>query len=532
MGYIAFLGPELALDDPKSRPVLSMIAAFIVASVLYLVACWRSIFSATEKNGSGLGLGLIVGFAILFRIILLFTDPILEIDLYRYIWDGEVAATIGDPYEYAPVEFLQWRYSEEYQIPFLRSEKEQQWLQEFAEQQSSGMQQVLQRIHFGQFTSPYPPVSQIFFAASQWICSDESSIATRVLSMKMMLVIFDLATGFVLILILRRIGMPERFSVAWFWCPLVLKEFANSGHLDSIAIFFCTLAVLFMVRQLQAVKFRDTLLMALCVALFLSLGIGAKVFPIVLVPIWAIATLRKIRFASVLPGLFLAISTVAINGPMIAQVQAFRELQTVSAEEKKLPQPGIMAFTDSWEINDMLFMIVLENLRSSPDQDAPWFAIMPKSWRLSSEFTKHETVPAFQLTRVITMALFSVILIVLATRWWRTEQDKSVVEFLNCQFLSLAWFWFLSPTQNPWYWCWAIPLLPFARSRTWFLVAVLTFLYYTKFHFENQQLPMNDFHFYVPFYQFLPVLILLIIEFAVTKSRTGSRNRTVTKTDR
>ena len=26
-------------------------------------------------------------------------------------------------------------------------------------------------------------------------------------------------------------------------------------------------------------------------------------------------------------------------------------------------------------------------------------------------------------------------------------------------FLVLAWFWLLSPTQNPWYWTWALPLV-------------------------------------------------------------------------
>jgi hypothetical protein len=45
----------------------------------------------------------------------------------------------------------------------------------------------------------------------------------------------------------------------------------------------------------------------------------------------------------------------------------------------------------------------------------------------------------------------------------------------------LAWFWLLSPTQNPWYWAWALPFLPFARGRAWYAVSGLVMLYYFRF---------------------------------------------------
>jgi hypothetical protein len=45
----------------------------------------------------------------------------------------------------------------------------------------------------------------------------------------------------------------------------------------------------------------------------------------------------------------------------------------------------------------------------------------------------------------------------------------------------LAWFWLLSPTQNPWYWIWALPWVAFARSRAWLAVSGLTLIYYLRF---------------------------------------------------
>lgn len=47
--------------------------------------------------------------------------------------------------------------------------------------------------------------------------------------------------------------------------------------------------------------------------------------------------------------------------------------------------------------------------------------------------------------------------------------------------MTLAWFWLLAPTLNPWYWTWALPLLPFARGRAWWAVSCVLFLYYLRF---------------------------------------------------
>jgi hypothetical protein len=53
----------------------------------------------------------------------------------------------------------------------------------------------------------------------------------------------------------------------------------------------------------------------------------------------------------------------------------------------------------------------------------------------------------------------------------------------------VAWFWLLLPTLNPWYWTWAVPFLPFSRSRAWLAVSGLAFTYYFRFwlvaHFPN-----------------------------------------------
>jgi hypothetical protein len=45
-------------------------------------------------------------------------------------------------------------------------------------------------------------------------------------------------------------GRHLGWSLAYAWCPLAVKEVANTGHLDSIPVFLTVLAVHFGVKPL------------------------------------------------------------------------------------------------------------------------------------------------------------------------------------------------------------------------------------------------------------------------------------------
>ena len=489
----------------KDRPLIEVVVLLIVGSVLWLAACWTS--SRLESESRKRMLWWIVGVGIVSRIVLLGSTPILEVDLYRYLWDGNVTVATGDPYEYAPIEFVQWNFHPDEQYPFERSEEEVQWHAEFWHAQDLSMKQTLQIMtaHFGQYTSPYPPVSQAVFAAADYSCPQDSSLKTHVVVLKGFLVLFDIAAGIVLILILRTLKLPETMSIVWFWSPLVLKEFANGGHLDSITIFFCSLFVLFATRQIldSERKFRYSLL----AAVFLSFGIAAKVYPFVLVPLWGITTLRKLGARAVWPLIVLTGTTGVLLLPMQRHIAIYQ-----NSEPDTVPKPGILAFADEWEMNDFLFMVVMENIKEDSTDDqgestAPWFVITPESWRADTDFAT-----AFSGARRITLFALVIMVLWLSWRWWTTETELQPKFFVECVFLTLAWFWFLSPTQNPWYWCWALPFVPFAKSRVWYLVAMMTLLYYLRFWFGHIKLDNAAFDIAVPVLEFAPILILLVLD--------------------
>jgi hypothetical protein len=151
------------------------------------------------------------------------------------------------------------------------------------------------------------------------------------------------------------------------------------------------------------------------------------------------------------------------------------------------PSQSLRAFLGEWEMNDFLFLIVVENLRPTaglaPNETA-WFTIVPENVREELTAWASLHLPAeqrqvpFLLARLITSLFYLVIAGVLA---WRGARAETAADWLNAAFLTIAWFWLLLPTQNPWYWTWALPFLPFARGRAWLAMSGLAFIYYFRF---------------------------------------------------
>ena len=176
---------------------------------------------------------------------------------------------------------------------------------------------------------------------------------------------------------------------------------------------------------------------------------------------------------------------------------------------------GIKAFLNMWEMNDLLFMLVLENLRDQEQEEPstrPWFVFTSGEWSrwvvtryalakqsllgegdlgtLQEPLTPYQLKrTSFSLARLITGGVFMLFACVLA--WFAAGRDGAD-SWCRAAMLTLAWFWFTCPTQNPWYWCWVMPLLPFAKYRAWHAVAAVTMLYYLAVLAYDSTLPCRE----------------------------------------
>jgi hypothetical protein len=184
-------------------------------------------------------LRIVLLFALIFRITMLFSSPSLTVDVYRYYWDGKLLAHGLNPYFYLPT-------SDE--LMPLRDG-------------------IYEKLVYKQVSTVYPPFAQLVFALSYMV---HPSLFT----LKMASTLFDLGSILLLLKVLELKGIKRRI-IFYAWNPLVVVEFASSGHADSMAVFFVLLALYLFLRD-KPVS---------CGAA-LALGIASKIYPLLLVPIF------------------------------------------------------------------------------------------------------------------------------------------------------------------------------------------------------------------------------------------------------
>lgn len=539
------LSPEFA-DNTKQieRPIIKTFIWFTIAFFVYLGAIFASL--KITKVKAVLWISIFV--AILLRLILLVSYPFQEVDAYRYIWDGNVVANGMSPYRHSPLAARK-----------ANGNSGDESLDRLAELRRGdpGLNTILHRVHFAELPTVYPPVSQAVFAASAkttpWVATmrgeSKPSLESHLFSMKGWIVLFDLAILGLLCHLLTIIKLRPGWSIAYGWSPLVLKEFANTGHLDAIAIFFLVLAVYLCVRFIF-INGRDAksrlhpFWIAIIVGFVLALGVGSKLFPIVVTPLLFVVFWRKtkIRHAFVF-----GLAAIVFSGLVLFPWLGASSSNDVEEQSQALatdPGDGLAAFLTRWRINDFLFMIVQENIERPEvykNSSPPWFVVVPPETRdaiinsshrvgnrvlaplakrlkgdeeQSEIFALQQT--SFLLTRFLTLSLFTFVAIWIAfSRKWMQGEEM----FLLAVFLTLACFWFTLPTQNPWYWCWAMPFVCFAKNRWWLVLSGFVFIYYLRFFFRyhgggvdlfgTSYRGMLFFDFVVTWIEYFPFLIVL-----------------------
>ena len=183
-----------------------MTVAF-VQSAIYLLAAWIVVRSRAS-NSTVL---IVIAFAALFRLSLLFSPPYLSDDIYRYVWDGRVQAAGINPYRYIPA------------------------APELAHLRDDVIYPKINRREWAH--TIYPPVAQVVFFLT-------TRISESVVWMKATMLIFELVTIWAVAQLLALLGRPRQLLLLYAWHPLVIWEFAGSGHVDAIAIGFIALALL------------------------------------------------------------------------------------------------------------------------------------------------------------------------------------------------------------------------------------------------------------------------------------------------
>lgn len=172
--------------------------SFLAVLLLAFGALWwglRRLGAATRSRGD-VPIAGVLAVAVVLRLLALPLTPSLSDDVYRYLWDGRVAASGANPYLLTP---------DDESLAGLRDD-------------------LWRKTAHRDIATVYPPLALGMFAGA-------ASLPRPLLAYKLALAAVDLAGCALLLLLARRRGHAWT-ALAYVWNPLLVVEGAGMGHVD------------------------------------------------------------------------------------------------------------------------------------------------------------------------------------------------------------------------------------------------------------------------------------------------------------
>lgn len=311
LSYLCILSFSFDADvPPADQPIVVTVIVLILAGLtfMYMVELCRFV-----RPGMGVLLW-IVTVGLIMRLLMLFSTPVLEVDFYRYQWDGAVTANGINPYLFAPQEVA-------------GDSLDQPDIRRAFDQLLAESDHIVNKINHGHLRSIYPLVAQAGFATAYWLSP------WQLIGWQIVLLFCEMTTAVLLLMLLWKTGCsPVWLSVYWL-NPLVVKEMLNSAHMDALLFPFLLAATIAHIGN------RGYRAMA-----FLALATAVKVWPLLLLPVflrqywpnWRQVLPKMLWFGGLVAALFLPVVLAGLEG-----------------------DSGFAAYSQKWQLNDSLFRLIL-----------------------------------------------------------------------------------------------------------------------------------------------------------------------------
>src|SRR6059036_3111740 len=242
LGAASLLGYGLGFPRLVSASPWTHVAYIGVFGGLFLLYVLAVAMVLRWRPDDRVLLGLVLAFALLFRLSLLGSPVVLSSDVYRYLWDGRVQWAGISPYRYPPTAD---------ELAPLRDEA------------------VYPNINRPTKVTVYPPGAQAVFALMARVAPN-SIVAWRVF-----LIGCEVAATALLLVLLRRAGVTRAAAIVYAWSPLVVFEGVQAGHVDLVVI----------PLMLAALAWRGGG-SSMRAGIALGGAVLMKLYPLVLLPAW------------------------------------------------------------------------------------------------------------------------------------------------------------------------------------------------------------------------------------------------------
>ena len=280
-------GCALASRGALAGQLYALIALCIVQ---FTLAAWL----ACSQRFDAITLRQVFVFIAIIGLAGMLSQPLLEDDHFRYLWDGYITATTGQPYAHAPA-----HYFDDNTVP-------------------PAMRDVLNGINNPEIPTVYGPALQILFAVGYWIAP----------AALWPLKVFLLLATLLMAALLHAAGVKPRWLMLLALHPLVIKESVITAHPDLLIGVTLLAAVLAWQRGRYA-----------SAAALASVAVAMKFSAIAVLPLFFIAHHGRVNPRAIVAAL---LTLGVLYAPFVAGLGG--------AEGR-----GLAAFSGQWTFNPLLF---------------------------------------------------------------------------------------------------------------------------------------------------------------------------------
>lgn len=393
------------LPSMRGPYVTSFLSYYTIAGFAYFIATYR-------LKADRLPIQFIWLFAILFRVILLFTTPSLSDDVFRFLWDGNLLNSLVNPYAF-PVNSPQL---DPYDTQ-LRSLVNHSWM-----------------------ASPYMPFAQFLFSLVDKIAPQQ------VKAFQIVAVLLDLSTGWFVMSTLKRLTLPATLILIYLWNPLVIVEFAQGAHIVD-ALMICLVMASFWLLLRAKPSDRNNGVFNNASVISMAAATLTKGLPLLFVTVmW-----RRWGFKRLLLYLLILLtvsSAFACNagwglfGPLNGQGYF----------------GALRIYLSQWNFNSGFYHWL-----------EVWLSSYPTPGAVPIETVGEAPI---RLARVTSSTLFGCLLIGTALMSYRYDDPKKrdhyqrTIILLRLSTIPIGAYLIFTPTVHPWYVTLIIPFLPFLKSKS------------------------------------------------------------------
>lgn len=274
--FVAFIELDRRTGTLRAGSINQTIVWFSLAFVVFAAMMWMA---ERQPPGDRIWLLLVVvGLGL--RLLMLFTEPTLSDDVYRYLWEGHLVTEGVSPYRFIIADPAAVAYD----IP------------------------ARSLANNTDLASPYLPVAHAIFGGAAAVAPSSPW------TMQLIMIGFDVVAMSMISLLLGLAGLPRRRALLYWLNPLVILEVAHAAHLDAIIV---ALALAGVYLTLDERRWRDApiaVMINLAAPMLIAAATLTRPIAVLLVPVlWWFWTWGQRAVWAVALGLPILVSGLAVG---------------------------------------------------------------------------------------------------------------------------------------------------------------------------------------------------------------------------